>query len=190
MRSSMSLGHTVPSPPRPAWHGLGAGSIVVGYNGSALADLALAWAVCEGGWRQRRLLLVYVADWRRPDSFGALSGSAHDLMRLRMSLARLAATSRKRAGVVVATCVLEGAVVDCLCSVADGAEMIVVGEGSPDAAGRGSTARLIEATAPCSTMIIPSRHLERPENPVWTQRNVRAPATTGSRVGATPVPAG
>jgi nucleotide-binding universal stress UspA family protein len=185
MRSSMSLGHADLSPPRPAWHGLGAGSIVVGYNGSALADLALAWAVCEGGWRQRRVLLVYVADRSRPDRFGALSGSAHDLTRLRMSLARLAASSRERAGVVVATTVLEGAVVDCLCAVADGAEMIVVGEGSPDATGRHSTARLVEAKAPCPALVISHRHLDPTGSPLWTQVGTRAQAGT-ARLALTP----
>jgi nucleotide-binding universal stress UspA family protein len=138
----------------------------VGYNGSASADLALAWAVKEAGSRQRPVRLVYVADRHRPDRFGALSGSAHDLMRLRTTLARVAASSRQRTTVVVNTSIVDGCVVDCLCAVADGADLIVLGAGSLGATDPGSTAHLIEAMAPCPTMII--RTGERPSSPLQT----------------------
>jgi nucleotide-binding universal stress UspA family protein len=136
--------------------------IVVGVDGSAEADAALAFAVHEA--QLRRLPLRVVCAWEpsassyageafaaTPDAFAA--GEQHAEEVLRASLARV-----PHEDVEVEALSVEGSAANALVELAAGAELLVVGT-----RGRGATRRLLLGSvssevahdAPCPVTIVP-----------------------------------
>jgi len=136
-----------------------AGAIIVGYDGSAGARLAFAWALHEGGLRRRPVRLVYVVGVHRPGPLGGLSAGVHDRVRLRLELSRTAgdATGSGRFGVSVTSTVADGPVVDVLCNLSKDASLLVVGSDEVLGGIQASRYRVwtrLAAAAACSVVVV------------------------------------
>jgi nucleotide-binding universal stress UspA family protein len=138
------------------------GRIVVGVDGSAIADAALRWAVDEARLRGARLDVVH-AVWTYPAMATLPAGMAppHDFEaqmvagaeeELREVLARVGVD-----GVEVDARVVRGAAAPVLVEAAEGADLLVVGSrGRGGFAGLllGSVSQRVAQLAPCPVVIV------------------------------------
>jgi nucleotide-binding universal stress UspA family protein len=133
------------------------GSVVVGVDGSAIGEAAIATAFDEASWRGAELVAVH--SWREhPAERGETGRSAaareseHELL-----AERLAGWQEKYPDVAVRRVLAEGAPVECLLDAAGHAQLVVVGSrGRGGFAGMllGSTSQALIHHATCPLLVV------------------------------------
>ncbi len=141
--------------------------IVVGYDGSEGADLALRWALAEGQARGWPVHVLQVFEWPvdiSPAEWGWLT----DEQRAEAK-ARLDKAVAEAGGAVEEASIVEGSVVGTLLARSKQAAMLVVGErGSNAVAGLllGSVSASVAVHAPCPVVVVRGKERVRSHMPI------------------------